>query len=765
MAYATAQPGIDRPRATLFLGLMIVLALGLGATRLSFDPRYATFFDANDPQLLAYEHLRAVFSASDTLAILVDPGPGGPFSAESLKILERLTEEAWQLPFALRVDSLVNVPWVRAEGDFVEISPLVEDAGALDAAGRAERERVVRAMPEVSGRLLEEKGPLTAVVVTVQLEGDPLAATDALMQAARALVERIEVAAPEMDLRIGGIVAMNHAFSESSVRDSARLLPIMLALMIGVLALALRSAIAVVGILLVMVAAVLCALGAAGWVGMALTTPTAIAPIVIVTVAIADGVHLATGARAAGADRRAALREGLRENSLPVLLTTATTVAGFLSLNFSAVPPFRDLGNIVAVGVAVAGALSLTVLPALFALAGGLPPASTSPHGVGERLVSLIRDHRLRILVGGAALLLLVLPGLARLNVNDDFVAYFDRSLPFREAAELADARLVGPYEIEYQLSSEGPDGIHDPGFLRELAAFTSWLRRQPETAHVLAWTDVLSRLHGVLDAEDASGGLPPDAEHAAQYTFLYEASLPLGMDLTNLVATDRASVRQLVALRGVDARAVRDFEARAQQWLAAHAPRVRERHGGINLMFAHISERNVRAMVRGNLLAVLVISAVLGIALRSVQLAGLSLLANLVPITAAFSLWGWWIGDVGLALGTAFGMTLGIVVDDTVHVLSRYRRLRGVQAPAPAMNAVVRSVAPALMLTTVTLVAGFAVLAASSFAINAQLARITLLTVVIALAVDLLALPALVSGAASRKARHAPDDRASTAG
>jgi predicted RND superfamily exporter protein len=352
------------------------------------------------------------------------------------------------------------------------------------------------------------------------------------------------------------------------------------------------------------------------------------------------------------------------------------------------------------------------------------------------------------VLLGAALVLLVVLPGLARLRVNDDFVAYFGPELPFRTAAELADDRLAGPWEIEYQLHAEAPEGIHDPAFLAQLEAFTDWLRAQPETAHVLAWTDVLARLERVVGEGE---GLPPDAERAAQYTFLYEASLPFGTDVTNVLATDRGSVRQLVALRDVDARALRAFEDRASAWLAAHAPQVRERHGGINLMFAHVSERNVRAMIEGNLLAVLVIGALLGVALRSVSLAGLSLLTNFLPLLLAFALWGWFVRDVGLALGTVFGMTLGIVVDDTVHVLARYRRARRTAPPREAAARAVTRVGPALVVTTGTLLAGFACLAASSFAVNAQLAQITLLTLVAALAVDLLVLPALLGRGARR--------------
>lgn len=754
--------GIRRPRLVLVLALILVGALASGAPRLNFDPRYGTFFDADDPQLLAFEHLRSVFAPSDAVVFVVDAGGEGVFSTRGLAALERLTEEGWRLPFATRVDSLINHPHSVADGELVTIAPLVEDAAELDETARGRLRETALATPEIARRLVDETGRYAAVAVTVRVEGDPLASTQMLVEAARSLAGEIEAGAAPLRVHVGGIIAMNHAFAESSLIDSATLMPIMLGLVILGLHLLLAAWARTLAVLLVVTSAVLAALGAAGWAGMVLTTPTAMAPIIILTIAIANGVHVVLGqyVNADAGDRTRRLAASLEENALPLILTTATSAAGFLSMNFSAVPPFRDLGNLVAVGVLVAGALSLTALPALLAL---LPPGRRPPRLASanfRHVVAAVLRKRRQLAIGLLLALCLVLPGLTRLAINDDFVAYFDPDLPFRAAAEITDARLGGMYEIEQQLTAR--DGsIHAPAFLAELEAYTSWLRAQPETGHVLAWTDVLARLHRTLCDADCAATLPADAQLAAQYTLLFELSLPLGLDVTNMISADYASVRQLVALRDMDARSVIEFEARAASWLAEHAPHVRERRGGINLMFSHISERNVRAMVSGNLLAVLVIAVMLAVALRSLALAGASLATNLIPIAAAFGLWGWAGGDVGLALSTTFGMTLGIVVDDTVHLLARQRRARRAGAsPREAMERALISVGPALVVTTVVLLAGFAVLASSTFALNAMLARITVLTIALALLFDLLVLPGLLAWR-----REAPDDRAGAHG
>lgn len=734
-------------------GLVLLLLLG-GALRLQFDPRYQTFFDADDPQRVAFEHLRAVFSPSDTLVFVVDPGTEGLFSPPTLALLEFLTAEGWQLPYATRVESLTNFTHSEADGDDIVIGPLVEDASRLDATGLARIERIARADPMLSGRLVEVDGDLTAVVVTVLPRGAPLQSSREMMTAARELLARALGEHPEAKIHLAGIVAMNHAFSESSAQDSLRLLPLMVVLMLVGLRVLLASWSLVLATFGVMVAAVAGALGAAGWIGMELTTPSAVAPIIIVTVAVADCVHLGLAtARGGELTLSNRLRAALDTHHRPVLLTTVTTAAGFLSMNFSAVPPFRDLGNIVAFGVLLAGVLSLWLLPALVML---LPDAHRRPtwvEAMGRGCAALASPRPGRRLLVGGLLLLLMLPGLARLGVNDDFVGYFAPSQPFREAAELVDARLGGMYEIEYQLLADAPGGIHSPSWLAEVDAFASWLREQPETAHVLTYTDVLKRLNRVLagDAEDAYA-LPESAAAAAQYTLLYELSLPLGLDVTNMVDQDYRSMRLLVSLRDVDSRRVLAFEDRAGAWLERHAPSVEERHGGINLMFAHISERNVAAMFEGNLFAVLVIGALLAVALRAPRLALISIVTNLLPVALAFAVWGWWVEDLGLAVSAAFGMTLGIVVDDTVHLLTRYQTLRREVDVATAVRSTLATVGPALVVTTLILILGFACLAASSFALNALLAQITLLTIVAALLVDLLLLPAWLMYRASQR-------------
>jgi predicted RND superfamily exporter protein len=167
----------------------------------------------------------------------------------------------------------------------------------------------------------------------------------------------------------------------------------------------------------------------------------------------------------------------------------------------------------------------------------------------------------------------------------------------------------------------------------------------------------------------------------------------------------------------------------------------------GASVMFSYISERNINSMLLGNVLAVLLIAAILMAALRSVPMGALSLLPNALPILMTFGVWALLVGQVGMAAATVSATSLGIVVDDTVHFLSKYQRARREKKMdrPEAIHYAFQTVGRAIVSTTVILSIGFGVLALSAFRINSQMGLLTALAILIALPVDFLLLPSLL--------------------
>jgi hypothetical protein len=164
-------------------------------------------------------------------------------------------------------------------------------------------------------------------------------------------------------------------------------------------------------------------------------------------------------------------------------------------------------------------------------------------------------------------------------------------------------------------------------------------------------------------------------------------------------------------------------------------------------IMFSHISKRNIEGMLTGTAIALVLISGILIFALRSPKLGLVSLIPNLSPALMAFGLWGYLITQVGLGLSIVTAMSLGIVVDDTIHFLSKYLRARR-ELSMDALEAVCysfKTVGKALWVTSFILIAGFVVLSFSGFRMNSDMATLTAIALVFALMADFLFLPPLL--------------------
>ena len=258
-----------------------------------------------------------------------------------------------------------------------------------------------------------------------------------------------------------------------------------------------------------------------------------------------------------------------------------------------------------------------------------------------------------------------------------------------------------------------------------------------------------MKRLNKNMHADDVSFyRLPKDRELAAQYLLLYEMSLPYGLDLNNQINVDKSSTKVSATMTLVSSNEQVAFDARALAWLDENAHTVASASSaGANLMFSNIGKRNIKAMLAGTTVALVLIFLILIVALRSLKLGLISLIPNLVPAAMGFGLWGIFVGEVGLALSIVASLALGIVVDDTVHFLSKYlraRREKGLPAP-DAVRYAFKTVGHALFVTSIVLVAGFSVLATSNFEINSGMGKMSAIVISLAIFIDFLLLPPLL--------------------
>lgn len=766
---------LERTRWPVIIAVLSLAAAAAWGTRLlSFDASYEAYFSERNPQLAAWHAFQRVYSRSDNILFVLAPRDGEVFSREVLDAVAWLTEQAWQVPWSRRVDSITNFQHTEAEGDNLIVRDLVENAATLDDARIAAVRDIALAEPLLRDRLVSPDRQVTAVNVTVQIEQGDARKTAEAMSFCYALRDEFTRRHPAIDMYLTGGIVMDHAFPEASLDDIRTLVPLAYAVIFITMLVLLRSLAATLLTTLVLVLAATSGMGLAGWLGIELTPPSVGAATIIMTLAVADSIHILISlmhALARGMDRRAALCESLTVNLQPVTLTSVTTAIGFLSMNFSDAPPFHDLGNITAMGVLAAWVYSLTLLPALLLMVPLRIPVEARRGALMRALAERVIGWRRALLWAGALSVLAAGAVIPRLEINDQFVKYFDTSIAFRRDTDFVTAHLSGISQLEYSLGAGGESGINEPAYLQHLQAFAQWFEQQPETVHVNSIHLLYKRLNKNLHADDPAWyRLPDTRELAAQYLLLYEFSLPYGLDLNDQINVEKSASRLTVTTGDLSTRELRDLEARAAQWMADNLPaHMQSAATGPAIMFAYISERNIRTMFRGTAFAVLMIMTILTLALRSVRLGLVSLLPNLAPAVLAFGTWALVVGQVGLVVSVVFAMALGIVVDDTVHFLSKYRHARrdkGLSAE-DAVRYAFTTVGTALWVTSVILIGGFALLALSPFQLNQHAGLLMAITIAFALLADFLFLPPLLlavdsSGQATRRSRG--PDRANRA-
>ena len=258
-----------------------------------------------------------------------------------------------------------------------------------------------------------------------------------------------------------------------------------------------------------------------------------------------------------------------------------------------------------------------------------------------------------------------------------------------------------------------------------------------------------MKRLNRSLRGDDPNEyRLPQAQDEAAQYLLLYEMSLPYGLDLTNQLNIDKSETKVIVTMRDVSTVELRVAAERGEAWWRENAQQYTPIVGsGATVVFSHMSKANIEGMVTGTALSFALVTIFMFISLRSVKYGLISMIANIFPAVIAFGIWTILYKEAGMAISIVASATLGIIVDDCVHFLSKYVNARRDlnKSAEEALRYAFNSVGIALVFTSATLMIGFIVLSTSPFLINSTLGILSAITVFAALAIDFLLLPAVL--------------------
>ena len=737
---------------TILLSLIVMIALAAGAMFIvNVDVDVRNHFSKQDPHIVALEQLEDTYALSDAALVTVAPRNGTVFTREALVAIEDLTERLWHTPYVTRVDSIANYSHSEGREDELIVERLIDNAGSLGDSDIQRIGRIALESEEVAGRLVSRDGQVAGLVVSVALPENRQPARVEIVDFLNETLAAARTKHSNIDYHLTGEIVLNRAMRDAINDDMGVLAPLALVTMLLVAIVLLRSMWGTVAIVVMLVAVFLSALGFIGWAGMKLYGESGAALFVLMAVTVAHTVHIIEAMMAGlrqGMDRKQAATHSLQVNAWPVFLTSLTTAIGFLSLNFAEMPPFRVMGNMVAFGAMCAFVYSVTLLPVFLSFV----PLRARPVRDGhldffDRLGRFVVSHRTTLLWSFGVVTVVLIAGISRIELKENWLELLDESYEFRRSTDFVSEKFAGVETYEYSLNSGREGGVTDVEYLRRVEAFAQWYRAQPEVAHVFAISDIMKRLNKNLHGDKQEFyAIPDNSDLAAQYLLLYEFSLPEGRDLNNLIDVGRAATRVTVTLKSLSTNEKIALDERARAWFRDNAPGLETGATGVSVVGANSIQRNIEGMLRGTIVAMAIVSLLLLFVFRSVRLGLISLIPNFVPAAMAMGLWGYAVGAVGNAAAVVTAIAFGIIVDDTIHFMTKYvgARKRGL-LPSESVQSAFRSVGKALVTTTIVFGLGFLVFGASGMTTNQALGMLVGMTVVIALLADFLFLPPLL--------------------
>lgn len=758
---------LENKSLSVVFSLLLVFALASGIKGLKLSNDYNIYFGKTNPQLMAYETLLNTYSKNDNILIAISARDGSVFNRETLSAIETITKEAWQTPYSHRVDSLTNMQYTFVEEDDLQVRDLVRNAHLLSASELSQIREIALNEPSLRGGLVSLNGAVAGVNIVLQMPGkDAITEIPEAVNYVRSKVAEYQSRYPQLEFHLVGQAVLAMAFPETSKADIKSLYPLMFVLVLGLLLVMLRSITVCLLTFLTIILSSMAGMGVFGWFEIQLAPVATAVPVMIMSLSIANCVHIAVtyfNCLSVGQAPVAAMQRSLQLNYRPILLANITTAIGFLTLNTSDSPPFQLLGNMVAIGVMCSVILSFFLFAPLLLVLVRKRSQETPAHKLqstvvqrgfaklGQGVVS-----RYKMIMAIAAII--SVPSVywtLQNDLDETTLNYFDTRMQFRQDVDWVNDHFTGVMYAYFSIGSGYDGSVSDPEYLKNLDKFTIWLREQPEVRFVSSLSDIYKRLNKNMNGNNSDFfRVPDDRVTAAQYLLLYELSLPYGLDLRSMISVDKSASKVSVNLRKMSSREMLAFEEKTHQWINANLPAAMEaRASGTNIVFAHISKRNVDSLIGGTALGILFISLIIVFVFKSIKIGIISLIVNTLPFFIAFGLWAIFVGYIDLGVAVVVGMAIGVVVDDTIHFLAKYKdNINHGMSSDEALVDVYSRIGSALTVTSVCLVVGFLVLALSYLSLNKHMGILTALTIAFALPLDLLVLPALLKAFDKKK-------------
>ncbi|MEQ8859084.1 MAG: MMPL family transporter [Pseudomonadales bacterium] len=742
---------VARRHVLFALAAALGLAVAWGMTLSTVETTARSILSDSDPYRAEVDRVRADFPPS-TSVLFAFQTDSDVFNLPALRAMEALGERYTEIEGAISFGSLTNrrlneVDAQRYGRDY--LIPLLDDLSTEDLA---EIKAIALRDVDLTKSLLSKQGDMALAVVKYKATPDEQARRLEIARSVYALRDSLRQQYPQVEIyALGGVLFEMDGYN-ATVQDRTVLFPLVISASILLLWYCLKSLPYALCLFLVSFSSIGLSVGSFGWLAVPFNQISSLGPLVVLVIAMAQGIHIvsvyAQGLHG-GLDKLAAMRESLAINLQPVTLASLTTAMGFLSLNYSSSPGIYGFGNIVAIGVLWAYLITLAALPALVLWL----PASRVPKPLGvsafiERVAHLIRTRGNGLFWGCTALIVVTLALLPLNRLDFNRYSFIDEDSDLARVMTALAEKIGNDQSLVYAVHSGEYYGITQPEFLRQVDEFSVWVEAQPEASFVSSYTDLLRSLNrSEHDDDPAWDRLPEDQLQIIDYLVGYQLVQEIEPNLEPIFNADYSAIRLVIGTSNLSNAALIEFNDRIDAWIDEHVdPHYEVLHGDNSILFARLDRSITEELIKGFALSFVLITLTLLIGLRSLKYGLVSIMPNVFPATIVFGFWGLFVGELSPYILMLFSISIGLVVDDSVHILSKYivARRRG-ETPARAVDYSLDKAGSAITITTLSLAVGTFILVLSNTFHFQNVALLLTPIILVAWLLDLLFLPPLL--------------------
>jgi predicted RND superfamily exporter protein len=742
-------------RKYLWASLLFLLAMLPGLRELRLSPDNRIFYDLADPHYALLVEFEQLFQPTSNITFVLTASTPLSENAELAEAIRWVTDEAFSLPFARKVDSLSTYPFVRPDRSEITNASILDYVCPRNAQCISVNRKPL-SDPAIQRRYISEDEKTAAVAVTLEFDIRQIQAVSNIHNASLDLAQTFNQRFPSFTIGQTGTVPLMQSYVDATIRDVSSVLILAMVTIVLLLFCTLGSLRLTALMLFLGTTTILCTMGLAGYGGLVIITSTATIPLIVFTIVLAASMHffihlLRTFDHEPSVSVISAVTRAHSSNIKPILFTSITTIAGLLSLCLANSPPIRQIGYWSAIGVIIGTYSTLIVVPLL-----SLTIAKQSTAPLQKVLQRLLNKHAKQMEAGRAAQwapLLLVgigIYGIANVSVDDDFVRYLSEETVFRKDAEFAARTLSSLSQVDIWIQTDEEAGILQNSSLTLISDLDTYLRGHPAVSNSLSVADIVSQ---IAEGLGETRSIPELSDEAiAQIFWVFEISQTYGQSSGDILSFDYSSARTSVLLRDVTAADIRQLDADIRNWMSQRSPdHITAQVTGEAIPISYLSITNIPFMAYGIGSSLLLTALLLGYYYRNLRLSIVVLCATALPVVCGLGVYSLLVDSIGLAAIVIVAVTIGIVIDDAIHLIFKQeegKRLLDLNANESAAYALHR-VGSAIVTTTAVLICGFSVLLFSDFHLNSSFGVCTGIILLTALVFDLYSLPKLLVWAA----------------